>query len=80
MYVRAGARRSGLGRELLRRAIEHAALSVEKFNLSVGSDNDGARELYKFAGFQKYGLEMRAIKIGNAYYDDILMSLSLSEI
>ncbi|MGU3454193.1 GNAT family N-acetyltransferase [Methylobacterium sp. 391_Methyba4] len=80
MYVRAEARRFGLGAALLRAAIEHATLSVEELTLSVGAENKGALDLYKSAGFRKYGLELRALKIGNIYYDEVLMSLSLSEI
>jgi ribosomal protein S18 acetylase RimI-like enzyme len=79
MYVREGVRQSGLGTALLRRAIEHAALSVEELTLSVGANNNAALEIYKSAGFQTYGLERRALKIGDTYYDEALMSLSLSK-
>ncbi|MGU3542601.1 N-acetyltransferase family protein [Methylobacterium sp. A52T] len=80
MYVRAEVRRFGLGAALLRTAIEHATLSAEELTLSVGVENYGALEFYKSVGFRKYGLELRALKIDNIYYDEVLMSLSLLEI
>lgn len=59
MYVRACARRSGPGCALLRKVIEHAALSVEEVILTVGANNDAALMLYEAAGFQRYGVERR---------------------
>jgi ribosomal protein S18 acetylase RimI-like enzyme len=78
MYVRACARRSGLGYALLRKAIEHATLSVEEIILTVGANNNAALMLYEAAGFQKYGIERRALKIDERYYDEALMSLTIT--
>ncbi|MET3414856.1 GNAT family N-acetyltransferase [Methylobacterium sp. 1030] len=77
MYVRPGVRRSGIGAALLREAIDYSVISIEELTLSVGANNDAAVALYKSVGFKAYGLERRALKIGDIYYDGASMSLSL---
>lgn len=79
MYVRLSARRAGVGAVLLKAAIEHATLMVEEVNITVGLDNTAALKLYELAGFKVYGVELRALKIGDQYYDEALMSLPLSK-
>jgi ribosomal protein S18 acetylase RimI-like enzyme len=77
MYVRPSARRTGVATGLLGKAIEHASCFVEEMNLTVGLNNRAALALYGAAGFQEYGLEKRALKIKDQYYDEVLMSLLL---
>ncbi|MBR0797374.1 GNAT family N-acetyltransferase [Bradyrhizobium jicamae] len=79
MYVRAVARRAGVGRLLLEAALALAALSVELVQLSVVKGNVSAIRLYERAGFVEYGLEKRALKIDGRYYDDILMAKDLAD-
>ena len=50
---------------------------MEQINLSVTQSNEGARSLYLAAGFVPYGLEKRALKIGDKYYDKEYLALML---
>ena len=45
--------------------------------LTVVASNISAVRLYKGLGFEEYGLERRAMKIGSNYHDELLMALSL---
>jgi ribosomal protein S18 acetylase RimI-like enzyme len=77
MYVRPDARGSGLAVSLAQRVIEHARPLVEEICLTVVASNTAAHRLYSAAGFEPYGLARRALKVGNDYYDEVLMALSL---
>ena len=79
MYVRPDARGTGLAASLLQRVIEHARPCVEEIRLTVMASNAAARRLYSAAGFEAYGLERRALKVGDDYYDDLLMALPLRQ-
>ena len=75
MYVRPQARKSGTGRLLVDAVAAHAATRVEQLHLAVVSENEAALRLYKAAGFVEYGCEVRALKLGDKYYDETLMAL-----
>jgi RimJ/RimL family protein N-acetyltransferase len=77
MYVRPDARGTGLAACLVRRVIAQARPLVEEICLTVVASNAAAYRLYSRAGFEQYGLERRALKIGDAYYDEALMALPL---
>ena len=77
MYVRPDARGTGLAASLLQRVIEQARPLVEEIRLTVMATNTAAHRLYSAAGFEPYGLERRALKVGDDYYDDMLMALPL---
>jgi RimJ/RimL family protein N-acetyltransferase len=77
MYVRPDARGTGLAASLLQRVIEEARPLVEEIRLTVMASNTAAHRLYSAAGFEPYGLERRALKVGDDYYDDLLMALPL---
>lgn len=77
MFVAPRARRTGLATALLVQLTSNAAAAVEEILLAVGSANAAAVRLYEKAGFTAYGLEHRALKIGDDYYDELLMSLPL---
>jgi len=77
MYVRPDARGTGLAASLVQQIIEYAQPLVEEICLTVVSSNAAACRLYSAAGFEQYGLERRALKIGNEYYDEVLMALPL---
>lgn len=77
MYVRPGARGTGLAASLVQRVIEHARPLVEEICLTVVASNATAHRLYRAAGFEQYGLERRALKVGDQYYDEVLMALPL---
>jgi RimJ/RimL family protein N-acetyltransferase len=79
MYVRPQARGSGLAAALVQRVIAHGQTLVEEICVTVVASNAAAHRLYCTAGFEQYGLERRALKIGDAYYDEVLMALPLRE-
>lgn len=57
--------------------IGHARTDVESLLLAVGVHNEPAQRLYRRHGFVEYGREQRALKVGDVYYDEILMRLEL---
>jgi RimJ/RimL family protein N-acetyltransferase len=77
MYVRPHARGMGLAASLVQRVVEWARPPVEEICLTVVASNAAACRLYRRAGFEQYGLERRALKIGDRYYDEALMALPL---
>jgi ribosomal protein S18 acetylase RimI-like enzyme len=77
MYVRPAAQGLGLGRALLRAVLDHARGEVDQVLLQVVSDNRRAIRLYESEGFISYGLERRALKVGDRYLDEYMMVLFL---
>lgn len=77
MYVRPGARGTGLGRRLVEAVVEHARRRVELLQLTVVSGNEPARRLYAKLGFVEYGIEKNALKQDGRYWDEILMAKPL---
>ncbi len=77
MYVRPDARNAGIGQQLIEAVIDFARQHVELIQLSVISDNEGARRLYTSLGFVEYGIEKNSLKQHGRYYDEILMALDL---
>jgi len=77
MYVRPQARRAGIGRRLAEAVIDHARRQVELLQLSVVSNNEGARRLYASLGFVEYGIEKNALKEAGRYWDEVLMAKPL---
>jgi ribosomal protein S18 acetylase RimI-like enzyme len=79
MYVRPEARRTGVGRRLVEAIIGTARRHVELVQLTVVMGNEPARRLYAGLGFVEYGLEKRALKQGDRYFDEILMAKDLTQ-
>lgn len=79
MYVSPKLRGLGVGKALLSEAINYAKSSetIEKLNLEVVTANVNAKNLYTTFGFKSYGLEERALKINDKYYDSEHMVLFL---
>ncbi len=78
VYVRPKARSAGVARRLIETVLEHARSQVEQVNLIVERGNIHARRLYASLGFIEFGLEKNAIKIGDRYFDDVLMVRQLA--
>ena len=78
MYVRPEARGTGLAAALVQQVVAHARTLVEQVCVTVVASNVAARRLYSAAGFEEYGLERRALKVGSEYYDEVLMVLPLN--
>jgi RimJ/RimL family protein N-acetyltransferase len=77
MYVRPGARKAGVGKQLAEAVIDHASQCVELVQLTVVSGNKPARRLYESLGFIKYGIEKDSLKQDGRYWDEVLMAKSL---
>ena len=80
MYVAPEVRGRGLGRMLLDAAITRARATpgIEQLMLAVNATNIPARNLYLAMGFEPFGREPKALKIGDRYFDEDYMALSLN--
>jgi RimJ/RimL family protein N-acetyltransferase len=71
-------RGGGVARTLLETAIAHAReQKVLQIHLSVHTENLRAQRLYRSVGFESWGQEPRAIRIGDRFYDEERMMLRL---
>ncbi|GAA0595020.1 GNAT family N-acetyltransferase [Virgibacillus siamensis] len=79
MYVSPKMRGAGAGEQLLVKAIDYAESieAIEILQLAVVTTNEKAKRLYKKLGFEVFGVEKRALKFGDTYYDEELMALEL---
>jgi ribosomal protein S18 acetylase RimI-like enzyme len=77
VYVSERLRGSGLGRALVARVIEHAQGRVAQLHAAVVTGNAVACGLYRDLGFVTYGIEPRALKVSERYFDQELMVLML---
>ena len=79
MYVAPEVRGQGLARSLMSALISRAQdlPDLEQLVLEVVTTNEAARRLYSSLGFVSYGLERRALQIGNRYLDEELLFLDL---
>jgi ribosomal protein S18 acetylase RimI-like enzyme len=78
MYVRSSSRNLGVGRLLLNAVLDVARENVELIQLSVVRENRPARRLYESVGFLEFGMETKASKYGDKYYDEALMALDFT--
>lgn len=79
MMVRPQFRRLGVGAALLSACIAEARRvpELEILTLSVTATNDAALQLYRRAGFERYGRLPRATRTAAGYHDKDLMLLNL---
>ncbi|MEL6614756.1 MAG: GNAT family N-acetyltransferase [Bacteroidota bacterium] len=70
MFVAPEARGRGLGRRLVEAALEHLRQKpgVEVVQLTVREPNAGARRLYAVCGFEAFGVEPLAIRLGDGQF------------
>lgn len=66
-----------MGAALLAQVLDFASTKVEEVTLLVGAENASALAMYRRAGFIEYGLERRALKIDDRYYDERLMAVDV---
>jgi ribosomal protein S18 acetylase RimI-like enzyme len=73
-------RGKGFGRELLTAAFAKAGEDplFEQFLLSVGTTQAAAERLYRGLGFEVFGTEPRALKVGSTYVDEHQMILLIA--
>lgn len=69
----------GVGQLLMKTLLDYAKETsfIETVYLDVVSDNKRAIKLYEKFGFKTYGINERAIKINDSYYDWNLMRLDI---
>jgi ribosomal protein S18 acetylase RimI-like enzyme len=79
MYVTPSARKAGVGKKLVEKAITTAKeIGVEQVLLSVVTSNIPGNKLYRSLGFETYGMEKNALKdLNNTYWDENHMVLFL---
>ena len=79
VYVRANCRGKGLGWGLLVALLERVKKlpGLEQVSLSVSSSQPVAKKLYQSLGFETFGVEERAFKIGDTYLQEEYMVLRL---
>jgi ribosomal protein S18 acetylase RimI-like enzyme len=78
MYVRPSSRNLGVGHLLVSAVLEVARENVELIQLNVVRENRPARRLYESVGFLEFGMERKASKQGDKYYDEALMALDFT--
>jgi RimJ/RimL family protein N-acetyltransferase len=79
VYVRPDWRGRGLGEALVRQVVDHAADHVIVLEAGVGIFNTGARRTYHKLGFRPYGIERKALRIGDTFYDEELLFIDFSD-
>ncbi len=79
VYVAASHRGHGIGTRLLGELLDRVRLdpSVEHVLLAVSRGNVPAIRTYRSFGFEVYGTEPRALKVGSQYVDEHQMALNL---
>lgn len=79
VYVSSAERGKGIGRALMLALLERAKQdsSLEQILLAVATGQNAARQLYSSFGFQTYGTEPKALKVGSKYIDEDYMILRL---
>ena len=77
--VAAAARGQGIGRALMLALLDRARRcdGLEQLLLAVTTTNAAALGLYRALGFVPYGLDRRALKLGDRYWDEELLALAL---
>lgn len=75
VYVTEAARGLGLGRAVVEAAVAEARQQVAQVMTSVSVGNQAALDLYLSLGFQPWGVQPRALKIGERYVDEIELLL-----
>ncbi len=79
VYVRRESRGRRVGHALMKEMIRRlrSIAGLEQVTLGVSVGNVPARRLYESFGFQPYGCEARALRLGDTYIDEDLMVLYL---
>jgi ribosomal protein S18 acetylase RimI-like enzyme len=80
VYVTPNARGAGIGRRMMQALLNRggAIEGVEQVLLSGGITQEPAIRLYRSLGFDSFGEEPRALKIGDRYIDEEYMLLDLA--
>jgi ribosomal protein S18 acetylase RimI-like enzyme len=80
VFISPNRRREGLARKLFSSVLSFAREEgVRQIQLCVNAENDRARRLYRSLGFKPFGLEPRAMRVGDKYFDEEHMVLRLDD-
>jgi ribosomal protein S18 acetylase RimI-like enzyme len=81
VYVTPAKRRQAVGKRMLQMLLERAAHldGVEQILLSVSANQVAAIGLYRALGFESWGTEPRALKVGSSFIDEEYMLLQLKK-
>jgi ribosomal protein S18 acetylase RimI-like enzyme len=79
VYVSSAHRGKHIGRALIVELVERAKRdhSLEQILLAVATVQPAARALYRSLGFETFGIEPNALKVGSTYVDEDHMILRL---
>lgn len=73
VYVREDGRGQGIGDRLIKKLLVHAEARVEQVHLAVLLEATAAIRTYKRNGFEIYGTDPGAVRIGDVTYDKCFM-------
>ena len=81
VYVRASEREKGIGKLLLDSALKEIGRrpKVMKIKLTVNPEQRAALKLYRRAGFHEVGRLHRELRVGDRYYDELMMEKHIRE-
>ena len=79
VYVTSAQRRKGIGKALIMALLERAKqdASLEQILLAAATVQNAARQMYRDCGFETYGTEPHALKVGSKYVDEDHMILRI---
>jgi ribosomal protein S18 acetylase RimI-like enzyme len=79
VYVQPEKRGLGLARKMLQTALQRASTiaGLEQVLLSVAATQSAAFRLYQSLGFEPWGCEPRALRVGGRYFDEHYLILQL---
>jgi ribosomal protein S18 acetylase RimI-like enzyme len=79
VYVKPEIRGQGLARKMLQTALQRASTigGLERVLLSVAATQSAAFRLYESLGFESWGCEPRALRVGDRYLDEHYLILRL---
>jgi RimJ/RimL family protein N-acetyltransferase len=77
VYVKKNHRGKGIARQLLEALLQRARSQpgLEQVILTVGHKQAAAKRLYSAVGFQVFGHERHALKVGDVYVDEDYMAI-----
>jgi ribosomal protein S18 acetylase RimI-like enzyme len=80
VYVKHERRGEGVGRELMSELLRRVQSQpgLVQVTLTVGSSQSAAKQLYASLGFELYGREPRALKVGDTFLDQEEMVLHIT--
>jgi len=80
VYVSSAHQGKGVGRALLGALLEKAKRddTLEQILLAVATVQTAARQLYRSFGFESFGIEPNALKVGSTYVDEDHMILRIA--